>query len=83
VYGCEILSLALREEHRLGVFESRVVRRIVGLKMDKVMGGWRKLCNEEIHYLYSSPSIIRIIKSRRMRWAGCLDRMEGEDELLE
>jgi hypothetical protein len=80
LYGCETWSLALREEHRLRVFKSRVVRRIVGLKTDEVMGGWRKLHNEEIHYLYSSPSIIRIMKSRRMRWAGRVDRMEGEKE---
>jgi hypothetical protein len=52
------------------VFENRVLRRIFGPERDGVMGGWRKLHNEELHKLYSSPSIIRIIKSRRMRWAG-------------
>jgi hypothetical protein len=52
------------------VFENRVLRRIFGLKRDEVTGGWRKLHNEELHNLYSSPSIIRMIKSRRMRWAG-------------
>jgi hypothetical protein len=52
------------------VFENKVLRRIFGPKRDGVMGGWRKLYNEELHNLYSSPSIIRIIKSRRMRWAG-------------
>jgi hypothetical protein len=64
-----IWSLSLREEHRLRVFENRVLRRMFGLKRDEVIGGWRKLHNEELHNLYCSPSIIRIIKSRRMRWA--------------
>jgi hypothetical protein len=57
------------------VFENRVLRRIFGPKWDRVKGGWRKLHNEELHSLYSSPSIIRIIKSRRMRWAGHVARM--------
>jgi hypothetical protein len=52
------------------VFENRVMRRIFGLKRNEVTGGWRKLHNEELHKLYSSPSVIRMIKSRRMRWAG-------------
>jgi hypothetical protein len=52
LYGCEIWSLALREEHRLRVFENRVLRRIFGLKRDEVIGGWRKLHNEELHNLY-------------------------------
>jgi hypothetical protein len=69
-YGCETCSLTLREEHRLRMFENRVLRRIFGLERDEVMGGWRKLHDEELHDLYSSPSIIRIIKSRRMRWVG-------------
>jgi hypothetical protein len=56
--------------NRLRVFENRVLRRIFGPKRDGVTGGWRKLHNEELHNVYSSPSIIRIIKSRRMRWAG-------------
>jgi hypothetical protein len=67
LYGCETWSLTLGEEHRLRVFENRVLRRIFGPKRDEVTGEWRKLHNEEIHDLYSSPSIIRIIKSRRMR----------------
>jgi hypothetical protein len=58
------------EEHRLRVFENRVLRRIFGPKRDEVTGEWRKLHNEEVHNLYSSPDIIRQIKSRRMRWAG-------------
>jgi hypothetical protein len=68
LYGCETWSLTLTEEHRLGMFENRVLRRIFGPKKDEVTGRWRKLHNEKLHDLYSSPSIIRIIKSRRMRW---------------
>jgi hypothetical protein len=64
------LGLTLREQHRLRVFENRVLRRIFGPKRDEETGGWRKLHNEELHHLYSSPSIIRVIKSRRMRWVG-------------
>jgi hypothetical protein len=63
--------MTLREEHRL-----RMLRRIFGPKRDEVTGGWRKLHNEELHNLYSSPSIIRMIKSRRMRWTGHVPRME-------
>jgi hypothetical protein len=63
-------SLTLREEHRLRVFEDRVLRRIFGPKRVEVTGEWRKLHNEELHDLYSLPSIIRIIRSRRMRWEG-------------
>ena len=69
-YGCESWSLTLREECRLGVFENRVLRRIFGPKRDEVTGEWRKLHNEELNNLYSSPTIVRVIKSRRMRWAG-------------
>jgi hypothetical protein len=76
IHGCETLSLKLREEHRLRVFENRVLKRILGLKRDEVTGGWTKLRNEEIHNMYSSPSIIRMIKSRRMRWAGHVARTE-------
>jgi hypothetical protein len=75
LYGCETWSLTLREEHRLRVFENKVLRRIFGPKKDKVTGGSRKLHNEELQDLYSSPSIIRIIKSRMMRWAGHVARM--------
>jgi hypothetical protein len=70
LYGCESWSLTLREEHRLRVFESRVLRRIFGPKRDEVTGEFRKLHNEELHILYSSPNIIRQIKARRMRWVG-------------
>jgi hypothetical protein len=57
------------------VFENRVLRRIFGPKREELIGGWRKLHNEELHNLYCSPIIIRIIKSRRMRWAGHVERM--------
>jgi hypothetical protein len=62
LYGCETWSLIVREEHKLRAFENRVLRRIFGPKRDRVTGGWRTLHNEEHHNLYSSPSIIRIIK---------------------
>jgi hypothetical protein len=75
LYGCETWSLTLREEIKLRMFENRVLRRRFGPKRDGVTGGWRKLHNEELHNLYSSPSIIRIIKSRRLRWAGHVARM--------
>jgi hypothetical protein len=70
LYGCETQSLILREEHKLRVPENRVLSKISGPKGDEVMGEWRKLHNGELHNLYSSPSIIRQVKSRRTRWAG-------------
>jgi hypothetical protein len=70
LYGCETWSLTLRDEHRLKVFENRVLRRISGPKRDEETGGWGKLHNKEQHNLYSSASIIRMIKKRRMRWTG-------------
>ena len=70
LYGCETWLLTLRGEHRLRVFENRVLRRIFGPKRDEVTGEWRKLHNEELNNLYSSPNIVQVIKSRRMRWAG-------------
>jgi hypothetical protein len=66
LYGCETWSLTLRKEYRLRVFENRMLRRILGPKMKEVTGDWRKLHNEELHNLYPSLSIIRMIKSRRM-----------------
>jgi hypothetical protein len=70
------LVFTLREKHRLRVFQNRVLKRIFGPKRDEVTGEWRKLHNEELRDLYSSPSIIRMIKSRGMRWAGHVARME-------
>jgi hypothetical protein len=67
--------MTLREEQRLRVFENKVLRRIFGRKRDEVTGGLRKLHNDELRDLYSSASIIRIMKSRRMRWAGHVARM--------
>jgi hypothetical protein len=75
LYGCETWSLTLREEQRLRVFENRVLRRILGRKRDEATGEWRRLHNEELNDLYSSLDIIRVIKSRRMRWAGHVARM--------
>jgi hypothetical protein len=74
-YWCETLSLPLRQEHRLRVFESRVLRRIFGPKRGDMMGGWRNLHSEELCDLYPSPNIIRNIKLRRMRWAGHMAQM--------
>jgi hypothetical protein len=78
LYGRKTWSLKLGEEHRLRVFENRVLRRIFGPKKDEVTGRWRTLHNEELHILYTSPDIIRQIKSRRMRWAGHVART-GEE----
>jgi hypothetical protein len=75
MYVCETWSLTLREEQSLRVFENRALRRIFGPNRDEVTGDWGKLHNEELHNLYSSPSIIRIIMSRRLRWAGHVARM--------
>ncbi|KAJ4442449.1 hypothetical protein ANN_04035 [Periplaneta americana] len=75
LYGCETWTLTLREEYRLRVFENKVLRKIFGAKRDEVTGEWRKLHNAELHALYSSPDIIRNIKSRRLRWAGHVARM--------
>jgi hypothetical protein len=72
--GCETWSLTLREEHRLRVFENRVLRRIFGPKRE-VEGSWRKLHNNKLHNLFSSANIFRVIKSRRMMWAGHVAHM--------
>jgi hypothetical protein len=75
LYGCETSSLTLREEQRLRVFENRVLRRIFGPKRNEITGEWTKLHNEELNDRYSSPNIIRVIKSKRMGWAGHVARM--------
>jgi hypothetical protein len=74
LYGCETWSFTLREEHRLRVFENRMLRKIFGPKREEDRS-WRKLHNDELHSLYSSHNIIRVIRSRRMRWAGHVARM--------
>jgi hypothetical protein len=84
LYGCEIWSLTLREEHRLRVSENTVLRRIFGPKMEEDRS-WRKLHNDELHSLYSSPNIVRAIKSRRMRWVGhvaCMRKGKGVYRVL-
>jgi hypothetical protein len=81
LYGCETWLVTLREEHRLKVFENRLLRRIFGPKRDEVTGQWRKLLSGKLHNLYSSPNIIKQIKSRRMRWAGHVVRM-GEGRFV-
>ena len=75
LYGCRTWSLILREERRLRVFDNRVLRGILGPERDEVTGEWRKLHNEELNDRYCSPNILRVIKSRRMKWEGHLARM--------
>jgi len=77
-YGCETWSLISREQRKLRVFENVVLRRIFGPRRDEVMGEWRRLHNEELNDLYSSPNIVWVIKSRGMRWVGHVARM-GEE----
>ena len=77
-YGCEAWSLTLSEEHRQRVLENRVLRRIFGPKRDEVTGEWRKLHKKELNELYSSPNIVRVIKSRRTKWVGHVARMVVE-----
>ena len=76
LYGCETWSLTLRKEQWLMVSENKVLRKILGAKRDKYTGEWRKLHNAELHALYSSPNIIKKLKSRRLKWAGHVVRME-------
>jgi hypothetical protein len=82
LYGCETWSLMLREEHRLRVFENRVLRRTFGPMHDEVTVEWRRLDNEGLNDLYSSPNIIRVIKSKRMRWAGHVAH-EGKERCIQ
>jgi len=81
LYGCEFWSLTLREERKLTVFGNMVLRRIFGPRRDEVTGEWRRLHNEELNDLYSLPNIVRVIKSRRMRWAGHVACI-GEERVL-
>ena len=83
LYGCETWSLTLREEFRLRTFENGVLRKIFGPKRDKVTRGWRRLHMKQLSDLYSSPHIIQIIKSRRMRWAGQAAYMGGEERCIQ
>ena len=85
LYGCETWSLTLREEHWLRVFENRVLRRVFGPKRDEVTGEWRKLHNEKLSDLYSLPNIVRVAKSRRVRWTGhvaCMGEGRGVHRVL-
>ena len=75
LYGCETWSHILRDEYGLRVSENRVLRRMFGPKRVEVTGDWRKLHNEELNDLYCSPNIVRVIKSRRMRWVGHVARI--------
>jgi len=80
LYGCETWSLTLREERKLRVFENMVLRRIFEPRRDEVTGDWRRLHNEDLNDLYSSPNIVRVIKSGIMRWAGhvaCMGEERG------
>ena len=80
LYGCETWSVTPREEHGLWLLQNRVLRRIFGPRRNEVTGDWRRLRNEELCDLYCSPNIIRVIKSRRMRWTGhvaCMGERRG------
>ena len=73
----------MREEHRLGVFENKVLRKVFGAKKDEITGEWRKIYNAKLHALYSSPNIIRSLKSRRLRWAGRVEKSRNAYRDLE
>ena len=81
MYGCETWTLILREERKLRVFENMVLRRIFGPRRDEVTGNWRRLHNEQLNDLYSSPNIVGVIKSRRKSWAGNVARIGEEREV--
>jgi len=78
LYGCKTWLLTLREESKLRVFENKVLRRIFGPRRDEVAGDWRRMHSEELNDLYSSPNIVRVMKWRRMRWAGHVARVVEE-----
>jgi hypothetical protein len=78
LYGCETWSLTLRENRTTRMFENRSLRRVFGPRRDEVTGEWRKLHNEELNNLYSVPNIVRVVNSRRIKWAGHVARMEVE-----
>ena len=78
LYGCDAWSLTTKEERKLRLFENMVLKRIFGPRRDEVKGEWRRLHNEELNDLYSSPNLLRVIKSRRMRWPGHVALMEEE-----
>ena len=85
LYGCKTWSLTWREECRMRVFENRVLKRIFGPRRDEVTGEWRKLHKEQLNVLFSSPNTVRVIKSRRMRWAGhvmCMGERRGVYRVL-
>jgi len=75
LYGCESWSMILADEHKLRVFENKVLRKIYRKKRDEMTGEWRRLHNEELHGLYDLPNVVKIMKSRRLRWAGHVARM--------
>jgi hypothetical protein len=81
LYGCEAWSLKLMEKRRFRMFENSVLRRVFVPKRDEVTGKWRKLHHEELNELYFLPNIVRVVKSRRMRWAGHVARM-GEGRVV-
>ena len=81
LYGYESWNTTLADEHKLRVFENKGLRKIYGPKRDEMTGEWRRLHNEELHGLYDSPDVVRIMKSRRLRWAGYVARM-GEKRRL-
>jgi len=83
LYGCETWLLILKEVRRLKVIENRVLGRIFRRKMNEIKGEWRKLHNEERNDLYSLPNIVWMIKSKRMRWAGFVARMGGEESRIQ
>jgi hypothetical protein len=75
LYACETLSLTLREKHRLRVYDNRVLRRLSGPERDEIIENCRKLLNEELHNLHSSPNVFRKMKSRNVRWVGHVARV--------